>query len=412
MRTFLTSALFPFAAIAVIGCGDNLSLAPGLDPAPQRSRAMGAWTPGAGDTCPISVHDRYTTIGPDGKLYPTWHPPVDLATGCTFGHEHGRDPRASSLYPVTGAIPFGYANEVLDGFDPSGPRHEDHVGHKVEWEDGMLMQVDGIAVPITCSVLTKLHQGTHSKDAFTNNLHELAYHLRCSDGSALNLTMMTAIGTPGEFVRSCDREAHVVVGPATPANSPTGNGKRVIADRGCVEQFVLVPSAQASRFDTGVRESWQVSARIRLASGQYLVTANPYFQVLNPSRFYAPALASGVGRTIDLCYEVKPNGDRARGGGCQAATSNGAITGIAWDDPRSAFAGDARFVDINTNRILNAAGPDTWYTDPFGRNASPEPFPGSIKQRIAVINNTAVPFTGPVIGRTRFYGAPGVHAPN
>ena len=38
---------------------------------------------------------------------------------------------------------------------------------------------------IRCDVLTKLHQGTHSKDAFTNNLHELAYHIRCTDGTEL-----------------------------------------------------------------------------------------------------------------------------------------------------------------------------------------------------------------------------------
>ena len=41
---------------------------------------------------------------------------------------------------------------------------------------------------IRCDVLTKLHQGTHSKDAFTNNLHELAYHIRCTDGTELHIT--------------------------------------------------------------------------------------------------------------------------------------------------------------------------------------------------------------------------------
>ncbi|MFN0181906.1 MAG: hypothetical protein ACKVZ0_24150 [Gemmatimonadales bacterium] len=360
----------------------------------------------------MSVHDRYTTLGPDGKLYPTWHPPVEPGINCTFGHEHGRDPRGSSLYLETGPIPFGYANEVLEQHDPANPRHEDHVGHKIEWEDGMIMRVDGAPISMTCSVLTKLHQGTHSKDAFTNNLHELAYHLRCSDGSAMSLTLMTPIGAPGEFVRSCDREVHVTAGLATPANSPVGNGKRVIADRGCVEQFVLVPSAQTSRFDTGVRESWQVSARIRQTTGRYLVIANPYFQVLNPSRFHDPALPNAVGRTIDLCYETEPNGDRARGGGCLAATNNGLIAGITWNDPRSTFTGAARFVDINTNRITNAGGPAVWYTDPFGRNARPEAFPGSIKQMIAMLDNTTVPFTGPVIGRDRSYGGHGVHAPN
>jgi len=33
--------------------------------------------------------------------------------------------------------------------------------------------VAGSVLEVRCDVLTKLHQGTHSKDAFTNNLHEL-----------------------------------------------------------------------------------------------------------------------------------------------------------------------------------------------------------------------------------------------
>src|SRR5574341_1495132 len=146
------------AWLALASCTDGMPSEPAPEePAP--SRALSAWQPGPTDTCPIAVHNQYSTVGPDGKRYPTWHPPVDLATGCTFGHEHGRDPSGSSLYQTVGAIPFGYANEVLDIFDPAGPRHEDHVGHKVEWEDGMQMRVDGAPVSIQCDLLTKLHQG-------------------------------------------------------------------------------------------------------------------------------------------------------------------------------------------------------------------------------------------------------------
>src|SRR6267143_751468 len=79
----------------------------------------------------------------------------------------------------------------------------------------------GALFAVRCDVLTKLHQGTHSKDAFTNNLHELVYHIRCSDGTEMHITMLAAIGTPGQFTRSCDGAA-IAVGPATPANSPDG----------------------------------------------------------------------------------------------------------------------------------------------------------------------------------------------
>src|SRR4051812_17627330 len=30
-----------------------------------------------GEYCPAWVHARYVTTGPDGKPYPTWHPPID-----------------------------------------------------------------------------------------------------------------------------------------------------------------------------------------------------------------------------------------------------------------------------------------------------------------------------------------------
>jgi hypothetical protein len=147
---------------------------------------------------PRAVHDRYSTLGPDGKRYPTWHPPVDPLTGCGFGHEHGRDPRGSALYRDVGDIPFGYANEQLDAANLGLRRHEDHVGHKIEWENDIVLRSNGAGglLDVRCDVLTKLHQGTHSADAFTNNLHELNYHLRCSDRTELHVTLLTAIGRP------------------------------------------------------------------------------------------------------------------------------------------------------------------------------------------------------------------------
>ena len=46
----------------------------------------GNTTPVAGRPCPQWVHDQYVTTGPDGKMYATWHPPVDPQFGCVFGH--------------------------------------------------------------------------------------------------------------------------------------------------------------------------------------------------------------------------------------------------------------------------------------------------------------------------------------
>jgi hypothetical protein len=70
-------------------------------------------------------------------------------------------------------------------------------------------------------------------------------------------------------------------------------------------------------------------------------------------------------------------------------------------------------VDVNANRVRNAGGAETWYTDPYGRGGRTEPFPGSVRQWISAKDNEiGVDVNGPVVGGGRDYGGPGVHAPN
>lgn len=412
MRRSAVFVLCLGALAATAACSSDSAVNP-ADATP--SRAFSIWSPGPHESCTKEQHDAYAVVGPDGKLYPTWHPPTGPG-GCSFGHEHGRDPHGSNLYDGAGGLPFGVANEALAVSDPANPRDEDHAGHKVEWENGVDLQFSGAGGAIftgKCDVLTKLHQGTHSKDAFTNNLHELVYHIKCSDGTEMHVTMLTAIGTPGEFVRSCDHSVHITVGPATPANSPDGGGFRAIPDRACVEQFMLVPPGQQSDASSALHETWETSNSLRREDGHTLAFFNPYFQVRLPSRFHDPALAPVVGRPIDVCYEVTPSGERASGGVCDDATSGGQVTGIAFDDPASPFNGAGHFVDINANQLSNADGPEVWYTDAFGRNGRTTPFPGSIRQRLAKMDNAiGVDAGGPVIGNNRNYAGPGVHPPN
>jgi len=89
---------------------------------------------------------------------------------------------------------------------------------------------------------------------------------------------MAAIGTPGEFVRSCNHEQHVRVGVATPPNSPNGGGKRIVPDAGCAQQFLVDNARNSSDFGTGLHESWQTSNDIRTAEGHSLASFDPYFQ--------------------------------------------------------------------------------------------------------------------------------------
>ena len=372
-------AVFVLLGIELAACkdvGHSLN-----DAASGPSRAFSLWAPGVGDTCTREVHDKYAVVGPDQRLYPTWHPPVDPGTGCSFGHEHGRDPSGSRLAAAVGDIPFGYANEQLETWDPTGVRREDHVGHKVEWQNDIALHFGGAVgnalLELKCDVLTKLHQGTHSKDAFTNNLHELVYHIRCKDGTRMDVTLMSAIGEPGEFVRSCDRDSTVHAGVATPANSPRGNGHRAIPDRGCVEQHAFVATGKTSDFDDALHESWETSNEVRTADDKGIAFFNPYFQVRYPSRYFDASQADNTGRPASICFETLPNGMRARGETCTRVTAGG-LTALAYDDVRSPFDGATRTVDINYNEVRNEDGPEVWFTDPFGKHGRQCAAPGSV----------------------------------
>lgn len=403
--------LAPLAtAVLLLGCTEKDPTGPEAGPSPEPpegatfAKAYGAWTPTEIDTCSEAIHDGYSVVGPDGRVYPTWHPAVDPMTGCTFGHEHGRNPNGSDLYSEVGAIPFGYANEHLLGSGFGAERHEDHVGHKIEWANDMEMRLGngGSAVfSVTCDVLTKLHQGTHSPDAYTNNMHEVVYHLRCSDGTGFSATLLTPIGRAGELVDGCERGRSIQAGTANPAISPDGGGKRAIPTAACVRERVL--SGDRPRFDSALRESWEINARLRSEGGGTLVSFNPYFQVRDPSRFFDAAAENRLGRPVELCRLPQIQGEDE----CEGVAAD-----VTWDDPRSPFKGVRRFVDINGNRVRNAAGPTTWYTDPLGNHGQTVPFPGSIRQWIASHDTGGLDLHGPVIGRSRSYDAEGVHAPN
>ncbi|MCU0624618.1 MAG: hypothetical protein MUF53_12270 [Gemmatimonadaceae bacterium] len=398
---------------------------PPVIPTGQNGMAFGLWTPSRFDTCTREQHDRYSVIGPDGKRYPTWHPPIDEVSGCRFGHEHGRDPRQSDLYREIGDVPFGYANEVLMAWDPNGHRHEDHVGHKIEWENNVQLQrslipggPSGVArIGVTCDFLTKLHQGTHSADAFANNMHELTYHVRCDDGTAISATVMTNFGIPGQFIRACDKTTVQTAGNPVPLNSPTGGGFRFIPDITCVREYLLVPPGQFSGFSGGLYEAWGSANYIRDDAGRQIAYFDPGFAVFSPSRFFDPSRPGNVGRSIDVCWMVE--GDRrARGGECDATTANGTLGPLPHDDPRSAFNGLQREVYFNQTWLSNRGGPTVWYTDPFGGHARPTPFPGAIRQLIAAIdNNRGFALESQAFGAERNYGRwngqpAGIHAPN
>lgn len=489
---------------------------PSVTPVPSQisqggnSMAMGKWNPNPKhDICPNSadtsrikeIHDSYKVVGPDGKFYPTWHPPVDPATGCKFGHEHGRDPSQSMVWKqvkeyfffdtnknglmdpseesVSG-LPFGYVNEQLDVYNSAssvktGMRHEDHVGHKVDWVNdetdlathqmsttkntgawvGKLgngtMQND---TGIRCFYLSKPHQGVSTPDAFMNNIHEVFYFADCrhqSDPSynqKVSVALIEGFGSAGGFTnfmpmckierRSAPQDLICPLGKNTDGsctkdavnqNYPDGGhgSDREIISRDCMEIGFLVPQGQWSG---NMYEAWPASLNISTAGGKSLIKGiNLLFDVEDANRYYYPETQktkngynnpdakTNLGFTMDLCYE-NFGGRIARGGPCEWATNYGRVTDIKWDDPRSAFRGVHRGMYFQPGILENNAGPEIWYTDPFGKNASTTPFAGSVKQQLTPKNLNYSSLIGGqsidprVTDRVHDNGNGTVHAPN
>jgi hypothetical protein len=285
MRAVVLDGLLVGLILGTTSCSQSSSITEDQVARSESSAAMAVWTPDPLATCTAAEHNRYSAIGADGKQYPTWHPRVDTVSGCDFGHEHGSDPRGSRLYQATGAIPFGLAPEALAMWDTASEYREDHTAYKVVWENGvMLQQVIGrelVDIGVRCDFLMKID--VPEQESSAERLHELAYHVKCDDGTEVHATRMTTL-------------------------------------------------AQAE------------------LTANYLTTAEGAHLA-----FFDPQLVHGepphrglIGESPILSQEV---------------------------------------VQVNQTGVYNDRGPTIWYTDPLGGGGSTQPFPGSIRQYIAAVNN-------------------------
>jgi hypothetical protein len=462
----LASALAVTATLTgslVVSCaGDPMSGAgggTGGSNAPSSS-AMGRWTPATQDTCTKAFHDSFFVIGPDGKKYPTWHRPeeVDPATGqrCSFGHDHGIDPRLSTLWPDlqrhfafdadrnglldaseldASGIPFGLAAEQLA--NSATPRPEDHTGYKIVLDNGVPRTLvaggTGQTFELACDLFAAYNQPTSTEDAFASNMFSVTYAVDCNSGASLAqypvkviVSTMAVYGDPGAFTLDANGTQQPVGTTPVPPNSPPGGGElgRRIPTRADVFAGVFVASGQTSDFDA-LAERWETRLRLRRANGTEVATLAPAFRVKDPARYYD----NGLARSVNLCYfGLDVNGNlvtdplqaaaivrQARGTVCSAIAPNGPATPlssrVAFDDPASPFNACERDGFFGADVVRNAAGPTLWYTDAFGGSASPTSFANSIKQYIASVDTGAV-----VLGEARANQqgcqAPSVHAPN
>ena len=406
-----------------------------------RAYAKYGWTPNPKyDTCPKWLHDTYWAYGPDNRVYPTWHPPTDTdpATGkaCTYGHEHGRDPAGSNLRSTLGPIPFGYVNEQLSATDPNGQRNEDHVGHKIEYKNAVKVGVPGDATgndfqsgsgPV-CDVLTKLHQGTHSPDAFTNNMHELLYAVSCDNGVGVRWLSFHHFGPAGVVQKICGQAQNL--GGFSPPSSPTlENGStRNVPDNVCLERLraKVQQGGDASAeyyanygedWTSGVthalhrdnkgayHDNWGQAGAERNPPLQFEFSAGTYFSVRGPSRYFDPAKPANLGRRVDMCFDdslqiTHPDCVRAR------------QTKATWDSPDSPFKGSERTTHFDWVTLKNPNGQRVYYSNPMGTLTRPQPDAATgvtLRQWVSSGAGEAMYYFGQ---RSGDFDAPGVHAPN
>ncbi|WP_202382016.1 hypothetical protein [Leucobacter chromiireducens] len=389
------------------------------------------WTPAAVDTCPAALHASYQTIGPDGKIYPTWHPAqvTDPATGetCSFGHEHGADPRSSNIFDWVSAfyapsdlaqgepvgIPFGYTSEELEnyGHEHGGMamRHEDNAGHKVFVANGVKMLdadrnwlrlADGSQ--LLCDVLIKQHQGSWSPDATSNNAHESEFAARCNDGTEIITSILTRFGNANEMFGTCaPEEAIATVGSVLPAGD---GGRRIIPTTDCVRN---------NPTDWTLYELWESDSKIVASDGTVLAAFDPWFGVRNPSRIYdrasSTATTNAISRPLDFAwYADRPATDYLWAG--LSATER-----FDYADPRSPFNGAQR--DFYLGELQLASGPTAdgmVYSDPYGGSARADRTVGAIRQLIrpgSVLGDVALS-RQKFDAKADFGKNNGVHAPN
>ena len=304
--------------------------------------------------CSRAVHERYWTLGPDGRAHPSWHPPVDPVTGCRFAHEHGSDPRESPNYAFAGGVPFGF---VHGGGGTGGERREDHVGHKVVVRNGYGIVAGNpqngdaaagttepiVRVGVTCDWLSKIHQGSHSDDALGDNAHEYYLNLRCDDGLDLRLKYLLTFGPPGRVTNICssgttqDFDAGVAAKAGVPVVG-ANDGKREYA---CIDDLVR---ADKDRLE----ELWKGDGNVRLPGGGF-VTYSPYYAVLNPARYVdhrwrERGAANAYVSSVDLCFEDSPAWRGTAPGFCDAVPADlAAMSSEARQrDPRNPMNGTRR----------------------------------------------------------------------
>jgi hypothetical protein len=424
------------------------------------SASMGRWTPATQDTCTKAFHDTFFVVGPDGKKYPTWHRPEETDTTtntrCSFGHDHGSDPRGSGMWNdlqshfafdvnhdgnidstelATAGIPFGLTSELL--INSTTPRLEDHTAYKIAFANDQTRTIasggTGQNLDVRCHVFAAYNQPTSTEDSFASNMFSVIYAVNCNNGNAVAqypvkviTSTMALYRVPNSFTIDTSGNQQSF-GSADPPTSPDGGnelGRRIpISDN--VFADVFVTATQTSDFSV-LFDQWETQLRLVRSDNTELATLNPKFRVDDPARYFN----NGLARSVDLCYsglnaagalvtdplqagtivrQVRGSAD------CSAIAPNGPATPtnqrVSFDKPTSPFLGCKRVAFFGADVVRNPGGATLWYTDAFCANARTTSFTNSIKQFVSSANTPSIVVTDAQAGQ-QFCQATTVHVPN
>jgi hypothetical protein len=330
------------------------------------SKHMGQWVPNPKwDTCSKEFHDSFNVVGPDGKRYPTWHPPaaVDPATGreCTFGHEHGADPRTSRADSSMPA--FGYAAEQMGMIEP-------HAGFKVAIINKGESFTEGKYAPANYRVV--FHMGTAGTKRYVERFHSFEYDYVANDGTNRYFNIYGMGDTGNGTGSTCGGDQN------TTSNKGPRDGGRDFSTVGCDDPY----------------EIWNaVSFTIKRPNAQF------------PDELLQNELGVVFSMAVFDPITTRDPKDNAR----LLFSQNYYNPAVTTDptSPQGQFQGCEREVYGGPNYFKNAGRSAVYYTDVYGVIKS-GPGPGLIKQEVSTVNSTS---NEQFKFRQDFCGK-GIHAPN
>jgi hypothetical protein len=268
----------------------------------------------AGAECPAWVHNQYTTIGPDGATYPTWHPATDPTYGCWYAHEHGDDPRLSLANPALPA--FGYIGLQAGDIEP-------HTGFKIFVQNAGSINEDGRTLAHHSRLV--VHMGTSGPARFVTRFHSLQFDFKEVGGSG--------------------HEAHVMGMADTFAASS-------ICEPRLPKTVMVLPGLCHT---DSPYEIWSTRLRVGVTGGNYRFETNTAWGVFDPIGIMDPADPTRLLLMRDYYpqYGNNPVGAKREGYSCPCYYANGTGGGLV------TFRTDAYGVAVANGPLLQTVSRHT-----------------------------------------------------